>query len=121
MLTIEKQRKHERRKLRIRSKVKGTAQRPRLSMHKTLKHIYVQIVDDVAGKTLAAATTNSKAIKGEKKTFSNIANAKEMGRLIAEKAKAAGVTQVVFDRGGNPYHGVVKALAEAAREAGLKF
>ena len=121
MQTIEKEKKHLRRKMRIRAKIKGTAERPRLSVHRTEKHLYVQVVDDVNGKTLASATTNTKALKGDKKSFSNIAFAKELGKAVAEKAKASGVTQVVFDRGGYPYHGVVKALADAAREAGLKF
>jgi large subunit ribosomal protein L18 len=121
MLTSEKRQKHERRVLRIRSKVRGTAERPRLTVHKTLKHIYVQLVDDVAGRTLAASTTNMKSVKGEKKSFANIANGKALGRQIAEKASAAGLTQAVFDRGGYPYHGIVKAIAESAREAGLKF
>jgi large subunit ribosomal protein L18 len=80
------------------------------------------LVDDVAGRTVALVTTNTKVVKaGGKKTFANIENAKALGKAVAEKAIAAGVTQVVFDRGGYPYHGAVKALAEAAREAGLKF
>jgi large subunit ribosomal protein L18 len=121
MLTIEKGQKHRRRKLRIRAKIKGTAEKPRLSVHKTLKHLYAQVIDDVSGRTLAAVTTNTKAVKGDKKSFCNLASAKMVGQQVAEKAKAAGVSQVVFDRGGFPYHGVVKAVAEAAREAGLKF
>ena len=106
----------------VRKKVVGTAERPRMCVHKTLKHIYVQVVDDAGGVTLAFVTTNTKGQKaGGKKNFCNLATAKLVGQQIAEKAKAAGVTAVVFDRGGYAYHGIVKAVAEAAREAGLKF
>jgi large subunit ribosomal protein L18 len=104
---------------RIRRKVAGTAERPRLCVFRSLKHISAQIVDDVEGKTLVAASSlgsNSGLASG-----GNIASAKAVGRLIAERAKAKGVEKVVFDRGGYIYHGRVKALAEAAREAGLEF
>lgn len=111
--------KRQKRRLRIRKKVVGTAERPRLSIFKSLKHLYAQVVDDSTGKTLAAVTTNIKDNRG--KSFANINGAKTIGKQIAERATAAGVTQVVFDRSGYPYHGVVKAIAESAREAGLKF
>lgn len=121
MLLTSKERRQKRR-YRIRKKIVGTAERPRLSVFKSLKHLYVQVIDDANAVTLAAATTNSKAAKADgKKSFANVNGAKALGREIAEKAKAAGVENVVFDRSGYPYHGVVKAIADAAREAGLKF
>lgn len=103
---------------RIRRKVSGTSERPRLAIRKSLKHIYVQIVDDSAGRTIVAASSrdSDSSAKG-----ANAAAAKAVGALIARKAKDKGVTRVVFDRGGYPYHGNVKALADAARENGLKF
>jgi large subunit ribosomal protein L18 len=105
---------------RIRTKVMGTAERPRLNVYRSTKHIYVQLIDDMEGKTLAAVGTNE-GKKGAKKTGGNLAAAKEIGKKIAEQAKAKGVTKVVFDRGGYIYHGRVKAIADAAREAGLQF
>jgi large subunit ribosomal protein L18 len=107
-----------RRHLRLRQKVRGTAQRPRMSVCMTGKHIYVQLIDDVNGVTLAFASTAASDLKGTKAT---LAGAKKVGQLAAEKAKAKNITEVVFDRGGLRYHGRIKALAEAAREAGLKF
>jgi len=111
--------------VRIREKLSGTAERPRLNVYRSLNHIYVQLIDDLAGKTIVSASTNEKGEKGAKakgkKTGGNVASAKAIGKLIAERAKAKGVEQVVFDRGGYIYHGRVKALADAAREAGLKF
>jgi large subunit ribosomal protein L18 len=95
--------------------------RPRLSVHRSGKHIYAQVIDDVAGKTLAAASTVDKDLRGKLKSGSNIAAAAEVGKLVAERAGKAGVKEVVFDRGGFIYHGRVKALAEAAREGGLSF
>jgi large subunit ribosomal protein L18 len=107
---------------RIRKKLQGTAERPRLNVYRSLNHIYVQVIDDLNGKTLVAASTaESKKTEGHKRTGGNVASAKEIGKTIAERAKAKGVTKVVFDRGGYLYHGRVKALAEAAREAGLQF
>ena len=107
---------------RIREKMRGTSERPRLNVYRSLNHIYVQLVDDMQGKTLAAASSNEGKKKGEKKTATgNLAAAKSVGKTIAERAKAKGVTKVVFDRGGYLYHGRVKALADAAREAGLQF
>ena len=107
-----------RRHLRLRQKVRGTAERPRMSICITGKHIYVQFIDDVKGVTLAAASTIAPEIKGAKST---VEGAKKIGQLAAQKAKTKNITSVVFDRGGMKYHGRVKALADAAREAGLKF
>ena len=102
---------------RIRKKVSGTAERPRLAVFRSLNHIYAQVIDDVSGKTLAAASTTEKDLKG--KTGGNIEAAQTVGKTIAERAQAVGVSQVVFDRGGYVYHGRVKALLDATREAGL--
>jgi large subunit ribosomal protein L18 len=111
---ITRQRVHER----IRKKLQGTAERPRLNVYRSLNHIYVQVIDDLHGKTLVAASS----AEGEgKKTGGNVAAAKSVGKTIAERAKAKGITKVVFDRGGYIYHGRVKALADAAREGGLQF
>ncbi|MBO9716345.1 MAG: 50S ribosomal protein L18 [Pseudoxanthomonas sp.] len=93
--------------------------RPRLSIHRSGKHIYAQVIDDAAGRTVAAASTLDKGVRGS--TGATIAAAQEVGKRVAEAAKAAGITQVVFDRGGFLYHGRVKALADAARESGLEF
>jgi len=102
---------------RIRKKVSGTKQRPRLAVFRSLNHIYAQVIDDVNGKTLAAASTVEKDLKG--KSGGTISAAQGIGRAIAERAQAAGISQVVFDRGGYVYHGRVKALLDATREAGL--
>jgi len=110
----------ERRRLRTRAQLhKKGGGRPRLSVHRTLRHIYAQVIDDSKGQTLAAASTLDPAFKGEK--GGNAQAADEVGRLVAERAKKAGVSEVVFDRGGFIYHGRVKALADAAREGGLSF
>jgi large subunit ribosomal protein L18 len=103
---------------RVRTKVTGTAERPRLAVFRSLKHIYAQVIDDAAGKTLASASSREKdaATKG-----ANKAAAKAVGALIAKKAKDKGIKRVVFDRGGYQYHGNIKALADAARENGLEF
>jgi len=105
---------------RIRKKVIGTAERPRLNVYRSLNHIYVQVIDDLQGKTLAAASTAS-GKKGERVTGGNVASAKAVGKKIAELAKQKGISKVVFDRGGYIYHGRIKAVADAAREAGLQF
>ena len=102
---------------RIRKKVSGTAERPRLAVFRSLNHIYAQVIDDVNGKTLASASTTEKDLKG--KTGGNIEAAQKVGKSIAERALAAGVESVVFDRGGYLYHGRVKALLDATRAAGL--
>jgi large subunit ribosomal protein L18 len=106
--------------VRIRKKVQGTAERPRLNVYRSVNHIYVQLIDDLAGKTLIAASS-AVGKKGQRKAGGNLAAAKEIGKSIAEKAKAKGISKVVFDRGGYLYHGRVKALADAAREGGLQF
>jgi large subunit ribosomal protein L18 len=105
---------------RIRKKLQGTAERPRLNVYRSLNHIYVQVIDDLNGQTLVSAST-AEGKKEDRRTGGNVASAKAVGKTIAERAKAKGVTQVVFDRGGYIYHGRVKALADAAREAGLQF
>jgi large subunit ribosomal protein L18 len=111
---FEKRRRRNRTALRARG-----GQRPRLSVHRSGKHIYAQVIDDAQGTTVASASTLEKDVRGT--AGSNVAAATEVGKRVAEAAKAAGVTQVVFDRGGFLFHGRVKALAEAAREAGLEF
>ena len=111
-----RQRVHDR----IRKKVIGTAERPRLNVYRSLNHIYAQVIDDLKGVTVVAASS-AQGKKGERVTGGNVAAAKTVGKKIAELAKQKGITKVVFDRGGYIYHGRVKALADAAREAGLKF
>jgi large subunit ribosomal protein L18 len=118
---IGKQQRLLRRKYSIRKSLFGTTERPRLSVFRSDKHIYAQVIDDVTGKTLASAASTIGEIRGDLKNGGNIAAAKLVGKAIAERAKAAGVTQVAFDRNGRRYHGRVKALADAAREGGLKF
>ena len=103
---------------RIRRKVAGSTERPRLAVFRSVKHIYAQVIDDTVGHTLAAASSNEKS---GIKSGGNVAGAKAVGKLLAERAKEKGVKSVVFDRGGYLYHGRVKALAEAAREGGLQF
>jgi large subunit ribosomal protein L18 len=105
---------------RIRKKMQGTAERPRLNVYRSTNHIYVQVIDDLHGQTLVSAST-AEGQKQNRRTGGNVAAAKEIGKTIAERAKEKGVTKVVFDRGGYIYHGRVKALADAAREAGLQF
>jgi large subunit ribosomal protein L18 len=107
--------------VRIRRKVKGTAARPRLAVSRTLRWISVQVIDDAAGTTLAHATSREEGVRGKAKSAANKTAAVKVGALIAERAQAKGIQAVVFDRGGHLYHGNVKALAEAAREKGLKF
>jgi large subunit ribosomal protein L18 len=111
-----RQRVHDR----IRKKVMGTAERPRLNVYRSLNHIYAQVIDDLQGTTLAAVST-AEGKKGERPTGGNVAAAKTIGKKIAELAKQKGITKVVFDRGGYLYHGRIRAVAEAAREAGLQF
>ncbi len=120
-MTVSAQHKREsriRRHRRVRKKVAGSAERPRLAVYRSLKHIYAQVIDDRAGHTIASASSND---KDGKANGGNLGGAKDIGRVIAERAKEKGITRVVFDRGGYLYHGRVKALAEAAREAGLEF
>ena len=106
---------------RVRTKVAGTPERPRLCVYRSVGHIYVQVIDDRGGRTLCSASSVDKETKKGLKGGGNIAAAKNVGKIIAERAKAAGVSKVVFDRGGYKFHGRVKALADAAREAGLQF
>ena len=110
-----------RRHTRVRGKVSGTPARPRLCITRSNSNMYAQVIDDIAGKTLVAASTLGPDFKAAGKSGANIEGASELGRIIGEKALAAGVTTVVFDRGGNLYHGRIKAVADAAREAGLVF
>ena len=117
--TKKKQMARERRHHRVRKLVRGTAERPRMAVFRSNKHITAQVIDDVAGRTMASAST----VEGDLRSGAtgNKSAATAVGRLVAERAQAAGVTKVVFDRGGNLYHGRVAAVADAAREAGLEF
>ncbi|WP_460866417.1 50S ribosomal protein L18 [Rhodococcus aerolatus] len=118
-VSTARRRSRTRRHLRLRKKISGTPARPRLVVNRSSRHIHAQLVDDLAGRTLAAASTleaDVRALEGDKK-----ARSAQVGTLLAERAKAAGVTAVVFDRGGHDYHGRIAALADAAREAGLEF
>jgi large subunit ribosomal protein L18 len=112
-----RQRVHQR----IRKKVAGTAQRPRLAVHFSGKHVYAQVIDDNSGQTLAAASTAERSLLGKGKAAANKAAAEQVGKAIAERSLAKKLERVVFDRGGFLYHGKVKALADAARAGGLKF
>ena len=111
----------ERRAFRIRKRITGTAERPRLSVFRSRQHVYAQVIDDSTGRTLAAASTVDKELRGDVKYGGNKTAAKTVGKVIAERALAAGIKQVAFDRGSNQYHGRVAALADAAREAGLSL
>lgn len=111
----------QRRKLHIRKVVRGTTERPRLCVFRSANHIYAQVIDDTSGRTVAAASSLSPEVRASEGPTGNVAMAKKVGKLLAEKASAAGVGVVCFDRNGFLYHGRVKALADAAREAGLKF
>jgi len=117
---ISKNEIRERIHIRIRKKLRGTTERPRLAIFRSTAHIYAQVIDDTKGVTLVAASSTEKA-GGGKVTGGNVAAAKEIGKRVAERAKENGINKVVFDRGGYIYHGRVKALADAAREAGLEF
>jgi large subunit ribosomal protein L18 len=116
MSKLTKEQARRRRHARVRAKVRGTTERPRLAVYRSNRTIYVQVIDDANGTTLCAADSRTTASEGDKS-----AQAKAVGKLIAERAKAAGIETVVFDRGGFLYHGRVKALAEGAREGGLSF
>ncbi|ULL13399.1 50S ribosomal protein L18 [Paenibacillus sp. H1-7] len=109
------------RHLRVRKKIQGTTERPRLNIFRSSKHMYAQLIDDVKGVTIASASTQDKELKDSIGNGGNVEAARKVGALIAERAKNNGVVQVVFDRGGYLYHGRVQALADAAREAGLEF
>jgi large subunit ribosomal protein L18 len=108
-------------RVRIRHKVRGSTGRPRLAVFKSGRHIYAQVIDDATGSTLAHASSLDPGLRGKAKTGANVAGARRVGQLVAERAKQKGVARVVFDRGGYIYHGKVKALADAAREGGLEF
>ncbi len=116
-----KQVRLQRRKWSTRSTLFGTPERPRLSVFRSDKHIYAQVIDDHSGNTLVAVSTTAADVRGDLANGGNIEAAKRVGKTIAERAKAAGITKVAFDRGGRKYHGRVKALADAAREGGLSF
>ncbi len=118
-MTTSRSAQRQRRQRRVRKKVQGTAERPRLSVFRSNRHISAQLIDDGAGRTIAAASTGEADLR--QSGTSNKQAAAQVGRLVAERAKAAGIDTVVFDRGGNKYHGRVAALADSAREAGLKF
>ncbi len=118
-MSASKTEARSRRHRRVRKKVRGTAERPRLAVFRSNRHIYAQVIDDVAGRTVAAASTMEADLRAG--STATVAAASEVGRLVAERARAAGVTSVVFDRGGYRYHGRVAGVAAAAREAGLEF
>jgi large subunit ribosomal protein L18 len=118
---ISKNEIRERVHIRIRKKLRGTTERPRLTVFRSTAHIYAQVIDDTKGVTLVAASSTEKAAAVKKGAGGNLAAAKEIGKRVAERAKENGINKVVFDRGGYIYHGRVKALADAAREAGLEF
>jgi large subunit ribosomal protein L18 len=117
----DKQKRLDRRKFGIRKSLFGSPERPRLSVFRSDKHIYAQIIDDYAGRTLASAASTLTDVRGDLRNGGNVEAAKRVGRAIAERAKSIGVTKVAFDRGGRMYHGRVKALADAARAGGLQF
>ena len=121
MAQVSKEVSRDKRHARLRRKLAGSAERPRLLVRRTLHHIYASVVDDAKGHTLVAASTREKDLADGLDSMTNIAAAEKIGQAIAAKAKQAGITSVVFDRGGFKYHGRVKALADAAREAGLEF
>lgn len=110
-----------RRHRRLRKKLAGSTERPRLSVYRSNMHMYAQIIDDTLGQTLVSASTKDKLARSQFTADSKQGQASEVGKLVAERAREAGITQVVFDRGGYKYHGRIKALADAAREAGLEF
>ena len=118
---VSKEQSRKKRHVRLRRKLSGSAERPRLLVRRTLHHIYATVVDDAKGHTVVAASTREKDLADGLESTTNVAAAEKIGAAIAAKAKQAGITQVVFDRSGLKYHGRVKALADAAREAGLEF
>lgn len=121
MNTAEKSRQLEQRRQRVRQRIVGTPDRPRLNVFRSRAHIYAQIIDDLKGATLAAASSLDQSLRASLKSTGSIEAAKAVGKLLADRAKSANITTVVFDRGGRLYHGRVKALAEASREGGLQF
>jgi large subunit ribosomal protein L18 len=121
VITKDRREARDVRHLRLRRRVRGSADRPRLAVFRSLGHIYAQLIDDEAGRTLVAADSRGKAFQAQHKTGGNVTAAKVVGTQLAERARARGIERVVFDRGGYQYHGRVKALAEAARAGGLQF
>lgn len=119
--TTKRRMAREARHARVRKKVSGTAGRPRLNVYRSLAHIYAQVIDDTTGHTLVAASTLDGAVKSQLAEMTKTDEAKAVGKLVAQRALDAGIKRVVFDRGGYVYHGRIKALADAAREAGLDF
>jgi large subunit ribosomal protein L18 len=120
-MALERSEKRATRRARVRRKVRGSDERPRLSVYRSLHHIYVQVISDQSGQTLVAASTVAPELREAAKSKQSVAAAKAVGKAIAERCHEKGISQVVFDRNGFLYHGRVKALADAAREAGLKF
>lgn len=120
-MTAKSREARKRRQRRIRANISGTAERPRLNVFRSLSHIYVQVIDDVAGRTLVAASTMEAALQPELEGKKKSEKAAIVGRVAGERALDAGIKQVVFDRGGSPYHGRIKAVADGARAAGLEF
>jgi large subunit ribosomal protein L18 len=117
----DRKQRRQRMKRRYREAIRGSAQRPRLSVYRSLRYLYAQVIDDDRGVTLAAASTLEKATAAELTSTGNVAAGKRLGAVIAERLKDQGISSVVFDRGGFKYHGVIRAIADGAREAGLKF
>jgi large subunit ribosomal protein L18 len=120
-MAVQTREARERRHYRVRRKVSGTAERPRLNVYRSLEHIYAQVIDDVAGHTLASASTLDGEVKKAINGLKPVDAAKIVGQMVAARAKNAGISKVVFDRGGYKYHGRVKAVADGAREGGLEF
>lgn len=121
MAKLSRREARKRRHTRLRNRVLGTPERPRLSVYRSLSHMHAQIIDDVAGKTLVAASSVEPELRGKLSSTKDVNAAKEVGLLLAKRAKDLGITTVVYDRGGNLYHGRVAALADGAREGGLEF
>ncbi len=121
MAKVDRKKERLQRHKRVRRQIIGTNERPRLSIFKSHKHFFIQVIDDSTGTTLASVSTQEAALKGQVQGGANINSAKKVGTLVAERASAKGIKKVVFDRGGHRYHGAVKALADAARESGLEF
>jgi len=120
-MSIKSRKARERRRRRVRMKLSGTSERPRLNVFRSLDHIYAQVIDDVEGRTLASASSLDKDLRSELSDKTKKEQAELVGKTVADRAKAAGIETVVFDRGGFLYHGRIKALADGAREGGLKF
>ncbi len=120
-MSVQRKEPRKKRHIRVRKKVTGTTERTRLNVFRSTKHIYAQVIDDSSGKTIVSASSLDKELKGKVKSGGNIDSAKIVGQLVAKRAVGKGIETVVFDRGGYLYHGRIKALADSAREAGLKF